>query len=401
MEQRLSKLLKLRDDLQSVDVAAIVKSFQLLHKNYLPIETQNYDRTGIDTGFESTFNSLSNTKQAIADMLKQVNKDIEALDIEYKAISKAENALRINADVRVNREDRDLLLHEETKEVVLGRLGTYTEWQYPGVEIGPGDGEWTRQLVALDPLYIVDIHEEFLNGTFKRFHPQYQNRLRKYKINHGDLSALPERQFGLVFAWNVFNYFDIDTIEQYLIEIKRLLLPGGVVFFSYNNCDTYKSCEMFEGHYMSYTTNKDVAQLAKRLGFEIIKSMEQPTLVSWMEIKTPGELISNRAGQTVAKINEQIEPHRILNGLTQEERQQIIADLLDLKVDTKENLNKMYTGSDLMELNKVYNDRVRTKIINKSLELVIDTEDKLVGAYTLKKLVELIKIKDPKWTIDG
>ena len=215
------------------------------------------------------------------------------------------------------------------------------------------------------------------------------------------MSALPEGQFGLVFAWNVFNYFDIDTIEQYLIEIKRLLLPGGVAFFSYNNCDNYKSCEMFEGHYMSYTTNKDVTTVAKKLGFEIIKSMEQPTLVSWMEIKRPGELVSNRAGQTVAKINE-IEPHRILNGLTQKERQIIIEKLLELKVDTKENLNKTYTGSDLVELDKIYyGNRVRTKIINKSLELSIDTETKLVGAYTLKKLVELIKIKDPKWTIDS
>ena len=59
---------------------------------------------------------------------------------------------------------------------------------------------------------------------------------------------------------------------------------------------------MFEGHYMSYTTNLDVTNIALELGFEIIKSMEQPTLVSWMEIKLPGELKTNRAGQTLAKI---------------------------------------------------------------------------------------------------
>jgi len=304
MEKRLSKLLKLRDDLLSVDLSSIEPSLHRLYKNYTPIEAHGYDKKDIDSGFSSIFDSVANTKKAISTLLSQVYKDIEALDVEYKAISKQENNLRINADVRVNREDRELLLHPDTKEVVLGRLGTYTEWKYPGVEIGPGDGVWTRQLVSLDPLYIVDTNEEFLNVTFQLFHQQYQHRLRKYKINHGDMSALPEGQFGLVFAWNVFNYFDIDTIEQYLIEIKRLLLPGGVAFFSYNNCDNYKSCEMFEGHYMSYTTNKDVTNVAKKLGFEIIKSMEQPTLVSWMEIKLPGELTSNRAGQTLAKINE-------------------------------------------------------------------------------------------------
>ena len=82
MEQRLSKLLKLRDDLQSIDVVAIDKSVGLLHKNYLPIEMHDYDRSAIDDGFNATFSSLKHTRQAITDILKQVNKDIEALDIE-------------------------------------------------------------------------------------------------------------------------------------------------------------------------------------------------------------------------------------------------------------------------------------------------------------------------------
>lgn len=401
MKQRLSKLLKLRDDLQSIDLSTVNKTLKQLYKNYTPIETQEYDKTEIDAGFTATFDGIKSTVQSISNMITQVKKDIVILDAQYKDISKKENGLRINADVRVNREDRKLLLHDDTKEVVLGRLATYTEWKYPGVEIGPGDGEWTRQLVALDPLYIVDIHEEFLNSTFKRFHPQYQHRLRKYKINHGDMSALPEGQFGLVFSWNVFNYFDIDTIEQYLIEIKRLLLPGAVVFFSYNNCDNYKSCEMFEGHYMSYTTNKDITQLVKNLGFEVIKSMEQPTLVSWMEIKLPGELVSNRSGQTIAKINEQMAPRRQLDGLTLAEKRELIEKALKFNVDTVENLNNRYTGSELVELVKVYNARAKNKIINKSLELGIDRQQKIQHAYTLKRLEELIKIKDPNWTLNS
>ena len=275
---------------------------QSIFREFVPIESQHYSKDKIQQAFTETFLKMSVIKHQVNALVSEIDAEIALLDSEYKLISKQDNSIHMNASVKVNREDRELLLHPEVKEIVLGRLATYTNWQNTGLEIGPGDGEWTKNLVAMDPLYLVDVHDEFLNATRQNFPQTYQHRLRLYKIDSIDLSALPEKQFGFVFSWNVFNYFDLDTIRQYLIEIKRLLLPGGVIFFSYNNCENYKSAEMFEGHYMSYVTNRDLTKIVKELGFEIIKSMEEPTLVSWMEIKLPGELTSNRAGQTLAKI---------------------------------------------------------------------------------------------------
>ena len=292
----------MRDELLGVDVSNVEGMLKSAFKEFVPIQSYHHSKSDIHIAFEHAVSDLSIIRTRLSESIEQVKEEIAVLDAEYKLLSKQAADLNTKADVKVNRENRSLHLHPDVKEIILGRLATYTNWQYTGLEIGPGDGYWTKHLVAMDPLYLVDIHEEFLSSTHQNFPQAYQHRLRKYKINNGDLSALPEKQFGLIFSWNVFNYFDIDTIRQYLIEAKRLILPGGVIFFSYNNCDNYKSCEMFEGHYMSYTTNLDVTNIALELGFEIIKSMEQPTLVSWMEIKLPGELKTNRAGQTLAKI---------------------------------------------------------------------------------------------------
>jgi SAM-dependent methyltransferase len=304
---KLSQLLKLRQDLLSMDVTDMEESAGQFMLNEKTIDYLEYDDAPVKESIEVFAKQLATVRKNISKIVEDIQEDIDRLDKQYKKLCKEEEQFHLRASIQDNRELRRYIMHADVKKTVIGRLGHYINWKYPGLEIGPGDGEWTGHLVGMDPLYLVDIYDEFLNGTKAKFHPDYQNRLRTYKINHGDLSQLPKEQFGFVFSWNVFNYFSLDTIELYLAQIKPLLKPGGVVMFSYNNCENYKSVEMFENHFMTYVPNKELVGIVKKLGYKIVSARDEPTMTSWMEIKAPGELTSIRAGQTLGKIN-RVEP---------------------------------------------------------------------------------------------
>ena len=79
------------------------------------------------------------------------------------------------------------------------RISLRTDWKYPALEIGCRDGEWTKLLVAGDPLYLIDVHQEFLDSAIKDYPVEYKRRTRPYLIKNGDYSILPQRQFGFVF----------------------------------------------------------------------------------------------------------------------------------------------------------------------------------------------------------
>lgn len=299
---KLSEIQKLRWDLLSLDLSKAEQEVEEYITEAEPLNFQEFDKTDFTQSMQDLRGSLGHVRAEVNTTVTELDREISKLYAEYLLESEKENEIHIKATVEENRLLRTFSMRPETEKIVKGRLGGYINWKHPGMEIGPGDGHWTASLVALDPLYVVDIHQEFLDTTRSKFTPEYQARLRTYLINGIDFSALPKKQMGFVFAWNVFNYFSLGYIEQVLLNLKTLLKPGAVVMFSYNNCDRHKCTELFERHHMSFVPNSKLIPMIHNLGYEVIRSMDLETHVSWIEIKLNGYLDSNRAGQTLGKI---------------------------------------------------------------------------------------------------
>lgn len=200
------------------------------------------------------------------------------------------------------RNHRRIHLRPEVVDIVQQRIQLYTSWQYPALEIGCRDGEWTQYLVAADPLYIMDKYQEFLDSTNSKFPEEYQRRLRKYRNNDYDFSLLPEKQFGFIFSWGHFNYVSLDTITQVLKSAKKLLRPGGVFLFSYNDGDTPAGAGMAENFAQTFLPKSILIPTCEGLGFEVVQTFEELPNISWIEIKQPGELKTVKAHQVMGKI---------------------------------------------------------------------------------------------------
>ena len=190
----------------------------------------------------------------------------------------------------------------DTEQLIKQRIFLHTNWRYPALEIGCRDGDWTQFMVAGDPLYIIDRHQEFLDSTVNQFTPEYQRRIRPYQLVNHNLSKLPQEQFGFVFSWGYFNFVSMDTMKQYLRQIFNLLRPGGIFMFSYNDGDTPAGAGMAEGFSQTYMPKSLLSVLAESLGFEIHQSFHPETNISWIELKRPGTLQTIKAHQVMGEI---------------------------------------------------------------------------------------------------
>jgi SAM-dependent methyltransferase len=207
--------------------------------------------------------------------------------------------------VTITRQVRVMELSESLINEILNRINMHSNWKYPALEIGCRDGEWTRHLVASDPLYITDQYPDFINATVEQFEMQYQRRIRPYLIKDHDLSALPSGQMGFVFCWNFLNYRSLDTVKEYLKEVKNLLRPGGTFMFSYNNGDIPECAGYVDCGWMSYIPKSMLLPMCESLGFEILYSKDvrgEGTSVSWVELKKHGELKTIKASQVMGEI---------------------------------------------------------------------------------------------------
>lgn len=202
--------------------------------------------------------------------------------------------------------NRKLAIDPEDHEVMYGHLLNYTDWRLPGMIIRPGLEKWIEHLVPLDPLYVVDTNDELVEPAVARFTVEYQRRLRRYTIIDSERTSifgqLPDAQFGFIFAYNYFNYKPIEIINRYLKELFGKLRPGGVFMFTYNDCDWSHGTALAEKKFMCYTPSRIIEHEAMLVGFEIVYKHRGLGNINWLELKRPGDIVSYRGGQSLAKI---------------------------------------------------------------------------------------------------
>lgn len=306
---KLYELVSLRNQLQNaIDLSEIKKALELncssLNNVLNSINCKdNYKDKILQLSYEhlDKFNVFQNDVGKIQVLIDEINNEIFQLTRRFFEDNYQKECFFYNPD-RL-RELKNLVLADSSLEPLLSRIYLYTSWQYPTLEIGCRDGEFTRYLVAADPLYITDIHDDFLQSAIEQFTPQYRSRIRKYSMTTEFIvNGLPKTQFGFIFSHNFFNYLSLDTIRQFLIQAKEWLKPGGVMLFTYNNADLSASAGMCENYFMTYVPKSMLIPMIESMGFEVIDAQDHLPSTSWIEIKKPGTLQTVKAHQAMGEI---------------------------------------------------------------------------------------------------
>lgn len=260
---------------------------------------------------EISINAVHNFQDSLNQGRENVLKVVEQFEPEYYRESDTLYTSMLN-DTPELIFDRRKSYQRDTIDLLHSRIKLYADWHYPGMVIRPKNDSFIDDLVALDPLYIVDTHEKLLEPAVQRFPDVYQRRLRQYVINERAkkkatiFNQLPAAQFGLIFAHEYFHYKPLQLIQKYLVEMFDLLRPGGVLMFSYNNCDQANAVKLVEHHTHMYTPGHKIKQIAHSAGYQVLNEINTVDGLYLLELVKPGERDSLRGGQTVAMIESKV-----------------------------------------------------------------------------------------------
>ena len=263
-------------------------------------------RAQLEQQFDSAMSTLTSFAMTLDEIKQNLRLKRDEMEPEYfresQRIYDHEMPMESNQYIL----DRKLRLDSDSHTLLTSRLRNLTDWRLPGMILRPGNESFVEELVPLDPLYLVDQHQDLITPAVLKFTPEYQRRLRQYVINErqsGDfLSILPNNQFGLVFAYNYFNYKPMKVVRQYLDSMWTRLRPGGVAIFTFNDCDWAHGVALAEKSFMCYTPGREIQAYCNHVGFEILSVNRGQGDIAWMEIRRPGEIESLRGGQSLAKI---------------------------------------------------------------------------------------------------
>ena len=257
--------------------------------------------------FEQQFEQL---KQSVQDLIQQ-----QEPEYFQNSLNLYNTGYRNDSPEHIR--NRRITVDPVTAVIIQQRLKLYTSWQHPGMVIRPAHAKYIEDLVACDPMYFVDTSNQLLELTESWFTPEYQRRLRRYVIEeYTDQPAfinLPIEQFGLIYAFHFFEYRAWPVLQQYLRECFELLRPGGVLAFTYNNCDLARQVGMVEHYSGCYTPGRLVRTYAQELGYELLFDLNDDSNTSWLELRKPGEYSSIRGGQTLAAIHQRPTESNIAN----------------------------------------------------------------------------------------
>lgn len=95
------------------------------------------------------------------------------------------------------------------------------------VEIGPGGGRWTEQLLPFsDKLYLIDISEKALEVCRQRF--GYENRVRFIQVcDQGDSfikrEEIDDQSIDFIWSYDVFVHINPNDINKYLRDFARVM----------------------------------------------------------------------------------------------------------------------------------------------------------------------------------
>jgi hypothetical protein len=261
----------------------------------------------------SMYTELTQKNESIIDSIKvcieKIDREIlEIVNERYKDIDK-------NIDINPT---YILSINQEITSIILDKITSYSQFKYPGLQLNcsysPNAYDiiaWVNSMVACDPFYLAGPYDNhgklsYLENMISPYPEIYQKRVRLYGVENRNLDILPQAQFGIILCWNFFNYQTLDTIQIYLSKIIKLLRPGGVMMFSYNNCNFVESATLFDNDRGSWATTEALEKIFLSQGFEVIEFKDIKTDVitycSWVEVRRPGELSTVKRSQALGLI---------------------------------------------------------------------------------------------------
>ena len=249
--------------------------------------------------------SIEEIKLLIEKLERVEKEDLQKLiDSNLKILKDLAIAVDANNDEEINRLDKtvewfNLDLEQKIKKPVVD-LMLYRTIQtkifqfaktniYNSLEIGPGTGMFSKEFRSWRLNYFLEILPELERKIRRRFKPAHNKYLKFYTTRKTECSNIPQGSCNFVFSWDTFVFFTQNHIQQYLHDIKRVLIPGGYCFIHYADCHFDYDLHEAKRGYWNYNTKTAMEKIIKEEGYEIIEMLQFKPGANYAIFKKPGK----------------------------------------------------------------------------------------------------------------
>ena len=160
---------------------------------------------------------------------------------------------------------------------------------YNSLEIGPGTGMFSKEFRSWRLNYFLEVIPELERKIRRRFNPAHNKYLKFYTTRKTECSNIPQGSCNFVFSWDTFVFFTQNHIQQYLHDIKRVLIPGGYCFIQYADCHFDYDLHLAKRGYWNYNTKTAMEKIIKAEGYEVIEMHQFKPGANYTIFKKPGK----------------------------------------------------------------------------------------------------------------
>ena len=184
-------------------------------------------------------------------------------------------------------------------------------WKYPVAMINAQHEEIIKVLISCYLLYMIDVDRDLLLKQYNNVENSVQPRgkfhtLPDWNWNKLDLApvmgynehqmnwGVPSGQMALVVVWNLFERFNLWAAENFLMQAKQLLRPGGQIMFNTFDADSPSAAAFISDRKVGGMNKQQLTALVKKLDLEI--SMWAPHGSDFVSVvlTSPGTLHSDK-----------------------------------------------------------------------------------------------------------
>jgi ubiquinone/menaquinone biosynthesis C-methylase UbiE len=158
------------------------------------------------------------------------------------------------------------------------------------LEIGPGAGRWTTELIERSSRYTgVDISESCVELCRTKFSG---HALATFLVGSGsDLRGIPDRSIDALWSFDVFVHINETEVDAYANEFKRVMTPAAMGIVHHGGVGGAA------GGWRSNVTSSSMLDLLRKRGFEIVDSFSE-----WQDQGTVQNVSGYRDSITVFRL---------------------------------------------------------------------------------------------------
>ena len=160
---------------------------------------------------------------------------------------------------------------------------------YNSLEIGPGNGMFSMDFRAWRLNFFLDITHKIEVPILEKFPPPHRKYLKFYKTRNTECTNIPQGSCNFVFSWDTFVFFTQQHVQQYLHDIKRVLIPGGYCFIQYADCHYDVDLENAKRGYWNYNTKTAMTKIIEDEGYEVVEMNQFRPGANYAIFRKPGK----------------------------------------------------------------------------------------------------------------